>query len=70
MPAWLGVFSIIILVWGLLSIILGLVKGFMNKAVRIIKNLLVLPYAENEEVYADVTSYLDEAEQFVKGETK
>lgn len=36
MPAWLGVFSIIILVWGLISIILGLVKGFMNKAVRIV----------------------------------
>jgi hypothetical protein len=38
----------------------------LTKAKEIIEQLLLLPYANNEEVYADVTSYLDEAEQFLK----
>ncbi len=39
----------------------------LRKAEDIIKDLLNLPFANNEEVYADVTSHLDRAEQFLKG---
>ena len=42
------------------------VWGNLTKAKEIIKELLLLPYANNEEVYADVTSTLDKAEQFIK----
>jgi chromosome segregation ATPase len=42
------------------------IEGQLTKAKEIIGQLLLLPYANNEEVYADVTSYLDEAEQFLK----
>ena len=37
-----------------------------SKATEIIKELLLLPYANNEEVFADVTSTLNKAEQFLK----
>ena len=33
---------------------------------EIIKQLLLIPYANNEEVYADITSILAEAENFLK----
>ena len=36
MPSWLGVISIVILGLALIAIILGLVKGFMNKALKIV----------------------------------
>ena len=36
MPSWLGIISIVILVLAFISIILGLVKGFMNKALKIV----------------------------------
>ena len=42
-------------------------KGLLDKAVKIIEQLLLLPYASNEEVCADVSSVLYEADQFVKG---
>ena len=38
----------------------------LSKATEIIKELLLLPYANNEEVFADVTSTLNKAEQFLK----
>ena len=38
----------------------------LTKAKEIIKELLLLPYANNEEVFADVTSTLNKAEQFLK----
>lgn len=41
-------------------------KDLLNKAAKIIEQLLLLPYANNEEVYADVTSTLDKAESFLK----
>jgi hypothetical protein len=41
------------------------IEGQLTKAKEIIEQFLLLPYANNEEVYADVTSYLDEAEQFL-----
>lgn len=41
-------------------------KDLLDKAANIIKQLLSLPYANNEEVCADVTSTLDEAESFLK----
>lgn len=41
-------------------------KQQLTKAKEIIKDLLNLPFANNEEVYADVTSHLDRAEQFLK----
>lgn len=41
-------------------------KYKLTKATEIIKQLLLLPYANNEEVYADVTSTLNKAEQFIK----
>lgn len=41
-------------------------KGLLDKAVKIIEQLLLLPYASNEEVFADVSSVLYEADQFVK----
>ena len=36
------------------------------KAKEIIKDLLNLPFASNEEVFADVGSHLQKAEQFLK----
>lgn len=42
-------------------------KDLLDKAVKIIEQLLLLPYASNEEVCADVSSVLYEADQFVKG---
>ena len=36
------------------------------EATEIIKDLLRLPYANDWEVYGDVTSHLDKAEQFLK----
>ena len=39
---------------------------YKSEAKEIIKKLLLLPYANNEEVFADVTSTLDKAEQFLK----
>ena len=41
-------------------------KDLLDKAVKIIEHLLLLPYASNEEVCADVSSVLYEADQFVK----
>lgn len=41
-------------------------KTQLDKAVEIIEQLLLLPYASNEEVCADVSSVLYEADQFVK----
>lgn len=41
-------------------------KDLLDKAAIIIKQLLLLPYVNNEEVCADVTSTLDEAERFLK----
>lgn len=41
-------------------------KHKLTKATEIIKDLLNLPFANNEEVYADVTSHLVRAEQFIK----
>lgn len=41
-------------------------KDQLIKAKEIIKDLLNLPFANNEEVYADITSHLDRAEQFLK----
>ncbi len=41
-------------------------KDLLDKAVKIIEQLLLLPYASNEEVCADVSSVLYEADQFVK----
>lgn len=41
-------------------------KDLLDKAVGIIKQLLILPYASNEEACADVSSVLYEAERFVK----
>ena len=38
----------------------------LTEAKDIIRQLLLLPYANNEEVYADVTSTLDKAQQFIK----
>lgn len=38
----------------------------LTKAKEIIKDLLRLPYANDWEVYGDVTSHLDKAEQFIK----
>ena len=38
----------------------------LTNAKEIIEQLLLLPYANNEEVYGDVTSILDDAEQFLK----
>lgn len=38
----------------------------LNNATEIIRQLLLLPYANNEEVYGDVTSILNKAEQFLK----
>lgn len=38
----------------------------LEQAKEIIKQLLLLPYANNEEVHADVTTILDKAEQFLK----
>ena len=40
----------------------------LAQAKEIIKDLLNLPFANNEEVYADITSHLDRAEQFLKEE--
>lgn len=40
----------------------------LTKAKEIIKDLLSLPFANNEEVFADVGSHLYEAEQFLKEE--
>ena len=37
----------------------------LTKAKEIIKDLLNLPFANNEEVFADVNSHLDRAEQFL-----
>lgn len=45
-------------------------QSLYTKAKEIIKELLLLPYANNEEVYADVTSTLDKAEQFLKEKEK
>lgn len=42
-------------------------KDLLDKAVKIIEQLILLPYASNEEVCADVSSVLYEADQFVKG---
>lgn len=42
-------------------------KDLLDKAVKIIEQLLLLPYASNEEVCADVSSVLYEADKFVKG---
>ena len=42
----------------------------LTKAKEIIRQLLLLPYANNEEVYADVTSTLNKAEQFLNSEGK
>jgi hypothetical protein len=42
----------------------------LTKAKEIIKQLLLLPYANNEEVFADVTSILDKAEQFLNSEVE
>lgn len=41
-------------------------KDLLDKAASIIKQLLLLPYVNNEEVYADVASTLDKAESFLK----
>lgn len=41
-------------------------KDLLDKAANIIKQLLLLPYANNEEACADVTSTLGEAESFLK----
>ena len=41
-------------------------KDQLTKAKEIIKDLLRLPYANDWEVYGDVTSHLDKAEQFLK----
>lgn len=41
-------------------------KDLLDKAADIIKQLLLLPYANNEEVCANVTSTLVEAESFLK----
>ena len=38
----------------------------LTKAKEIIKDLLNLPFASNEEVFADVGSHLYKAEQFLK----
>ena len=38
----------------------------LTEAKEIIKDLLNLPFASNEEVFADVGSHLDKAEQFLK----
>ena len=38
----------------------------LTNAKKIIKDLLNLPFASNEEVFADVGSYLYKAEQFLK----
>lgn len=38
----------------------------LTEAKEIIKDLLNLPFANNEEVFADVGSHLDKAEQFLK----
>ena len=42
----------------------------LEEAKEIIRDLLNLPFANNEEVYADVTSHLDRAEQFLNDEVK
>lgn len=44
--------------------------ALITKAKEIIKQLLLLPYANNEEVFADVTSILDKAEQFLNSENE
>ena len=41
-------------------------KDLLDKAANIIKQLLLLPYANNEEVCDDVASTLGEAESFLK----
>ena len=40
-------------------------KDQLAQAKEIIKDLLRLPYANDWEVYGNVTSYLDKAEQFL-----
>ena len=57
---------------GGLNILQNVVKNKeeLTKAKEIIKDLLNLPFASNEEVFADVGSHLYKAEQFLNSEVE